>query len=894
MPQREALTPTSPLRIGKKEALTLIFCSFINLEEKTSGKAILEEAKVKAVVNQVNLGFYPRRVRRHWIQSAIRFAVVCSLALRVVALPADDPEALQKQAKQTLDQYTDHLRRTGDRVSMLPQVQRASSELVASAQGFLASQNFAGASLSVRLLGDIERLQEHWNQAFQLYSKARELAERANRADYEAKALLGMARVAGGGLKDLGAAKEYVTEAIRLATEAGDKLELFDALDIAAEQAEARGELPAASEYLERALPLLENSTDKMQAMFFYLDRGGIYYERGGKCDYDRNFELCDHAYQQSHDDYEQALRIANELGYQFIASQLQGLLRGTDARRKLIQSQGRYQQNVTALAVFHPKKASDVLVTQHFGPGPNPEMQAQVDRLLPKFDNDDPRGLFTLGLSEEMKGNTDAALRDFQKSIDLLESDRRKLKDDESRGTFLEDKIDFYYAPILLLLDLHRPADAFALMERSRSRAMADLLANSSLALPSPQERNLFSQLMKLKADIAMAQQRLFRLTPEERQKHAEEVARTESQIKKLQDAYQDLEARIRKEAPKLQDLMVSQTVSLESVQRLAKAEKFDLLYYLVMETAVIVWHIGADDVTVFNVFLPRAQTMSKAAALRNSLQDRSNTFDEQTSREFFLFLIQPVLKSVKTRHLVIVPHEDLNHIPFQALEDPADGTFLGEKFQITYAPSATVLASLQDKPKIAGGRLLALANPDINAATSEVQAIGQLYPGHSKVVTNVLANKEEMKSWVPNYNLLHFSVHGRFKESDPLLSYLELKPTDQDDGHLTAAEMFGLSLPKNSLVVLSACETGRVTATHSNEILGMTRALLYAGASELVLSSWEVDAASTKLWMETFYREAQTNSASEAARLALLAVKARPEYRHPYYWSPFLVTGK
>jgi CHAT domain-containing protein len=72
------------------------------------------------------------------------------------------------------------------------------------------------------------------------------------------------------------------------------------------------------------------------------------------------------------------------------------------------------------------------------------------------------------------------------------------------------------------------------------------------------------------------------------------------------------------------------------------------------------------------------------------------------------------------------------------------------------------------------------------------------------------------------------------------------------------------------------------------------MQRALLYAGASELVLSSWEVEAKSTALWMETFYREAQRQSPSEAARLALVAVKARPEYGHPYFWGAFLMTGK
>jgi CHAT domain-containing protein len=72
------------------------------------------------------------------------------------------------------------------------------------------------------------------------------------------------------------------------------------------------------------------------------------------------------------------------------------------------------------------------------------------------------------------------------------------------------------------------------------------------------------------------------------------------------------------------------------------------------------------------------------------------------------------------------------------------------------------------------------------------------------------------------------------------------------------------------------------------------MMRALLYAGATTLVLSYWEVDSASTALWMQTFYQAAQTRPRSEAARLALAAVKSRPEYAHPYHWGAFMLIGR
>jgi CHAT domain-containing protein len=104
----------------------------------------------------------------------------------------------------------------------------------------------------------------------------------------------------------------------------------------------------------------------------------------------------------------------------------------------------------------------------------------------------------------------------------------------------------------------------------------------------------------------------------------------------------------------------------------------------------------------------------------------------------------------------------------------------------------------------------------------------------------------------------------------------------------------MFGLPLDRAVLVVLSACETGRAETTHANETLGMLRALLYAGANTLVLSSWKVDARSTALWMTTFYQEAQARPLAEAARLALRAVKQHRDYPHPYHWAAFSMIGR
>jgi CHAT domain-containing protein len=159
---------------------------------------------------------------------------------------------------------------------------------------------------------------------------------------------------------------------------------------------------------------------------------------------------------------------------------------------------------------------------------------------------------------------------------------------------------------------------------------------------------------------------------------------------------------------------------------------------------------------------------------------------------------------------------------------------------------------------------------------------------------MTDTLMRESDVKAAVGNADIVHLSVHGKFNASEPMLSYVALASGGGDDGRLTAAEMFGLPLDNSRLVVLSACDTGRAEATHGNEVLGMVRALLYAGAGTLVLSYWEVDSDATALWMRTFYEAAQTRPIAEAARAASIRVKSNPAYSHPYYWAAFEMIGR
>ncbi len=826
------------------------------------------------------------------------------LALAPPAVAQGDALALQQQAIRRIDGFVDHFRKTGDRRSHAGDLAQAEAELVASNRIFAERGDWGALAFGLMKQGAVQRIEGNWQPAIALYLQSEEAAKRARSVAQQAESMAWRA-LAESSRGNHGAAGEAATQAVRLAESVKDKDLLFKTVQILGSVQIGQGNLIGAADSLDRALELAPALKDPLQPYFAYLDRSDVYLKTAEKCDFQRVFEPCYQALERARADLTRALAIAQKLGYPGLVRQSEGFLRDLDVRQALIKSQESWHQTIQKTTIFNPKKSGDALVTEKFVAPPDQMPPAlvqkyqqwkQMEREAGGFaDASDATNHYVEGLMNQMRGENNAALAAFLKALNVLERDRRGLKDEKSRGTLLENKIDFYYAPIQQLLEQHRHADAFDLLERSRSRGMADLLASRRVGLARPEEQKLYAESVTLRERIAASQSELFELvSASDRGKNTQRIAALQGQIRNLEVDEEKLVRRMAAEAPRLQKLVVSEPVSLKALQQSMREERYEVLQYLVLEHAVIVWHIAPDSVFVRNVFLPRTEVIAKVGALQQSLADRNAKFDQTTARELFLFLIQPAVTQIRSERLVIIPHEDLNYVPFQVFQDPADGRFLGDRFQISYAPSASVLLALKRGTGISGGRLLAVADPGITAAGPEVRSIAKLFPGRTKVVTDDLAREADVKAWMRDFDVIHLSVHGKFNASEPLLSYLHLAPGSGDDGKLTAAEMFGLPLEKSRIVVLSACETGRAEATHGNEILGMVRALLYAGAGTLVLSYWEVDSAATAQWMRGFYDAARSKPPAAAARAALSLVKSNPDYNHPYFWAAFMVVGR
>ena len=147
--------------------------------------------------------------------------------------------------------------------------------------------------------------------------------------------------------------------------------------------------------------------------------------------------------------------------------------------------------------------------------------------------------------------------------------------------------------------------------------------------------------------------------------------------------------------------------------------------------------------------------------------------------------------------------------------------------------------------------------------------------------------------------YRYLHFATHGYLDAERPGLSALLLSMLDErnqpTDGFLRVNDIYNLKLPAE-LVVLSACQTGLGKEVRGEGLLGLTRAVLYAGAARVVVSLWSVNDRATADLMAGLYRRMLRNGLrpSAALREAQLELRKQKRWQSPYYWAAFVQTGE
>ena len=247
---------------------------------------------------------------------------------------------------------------------------------------------------------------------------------------------------------------------------------------------------------------------------------------------------------------------------------------------------------------------------------------------------------------------------------------------------------------------------------------------------------------------------------------------------------------------------------------------------------------------------------------------------------------LISPVRSMLRGNRLILVPHGGLHFLPFHALR--CEGRYLCDEFTISYAPSATVLALCQEKPWSENRASLVMGVPDARAPQilAEVQSVAPLLP-QPELFIGDRATAAVLRERGPHCGLLHIATHGNYRQDNPMFSGIRL-----GDGYLNLYDLYQMKLGTR-LAVLSGCATGMNVVAAGDELLGLQRGLFCAGANSVLLSLWDVHDRSTAELMQSFYRR-YIQTGDLAGSLAAAMRQVRTENPHPYFWAPFVLSGK
>ena len=482
-------------------------------------------------------------------------------------------------------------------------------------------------------------------------------------------------------------------------------------------------------------------------------------------------------------------------------------------------------------------------------------------------------QGRSLMGQIQRAANQDEAAYASFQSARAALEVLRSNLRGEELKIAFLKNKFAVYEGLVEISLERSSSSDTleetFLYIEEAKSRTLADLVTQRSSPLVSEVggRSDLVRQIRNLREELNWYYHKIDieQLSAEEKSPEHVDKLRKEAKIREEEFVRVVREMQASSES----SIEVPQKISLSGIQT-ALPVGTTLLEYFTVGDRVIACSLDKESLAMTGVTLS-----SRVVQLLRMLQFQISKFHlgtkyveslsgsmQQAMRshltQLYAELIAPIRDKLKGPHLVIVPHGPLHYVPFHALHD---GTLdLIDSFTISYAPSASLFSMCQAKPPCARSTSLVLGVPDENAPAilDEVRSVAEVLPS-AKLFVGDKATLDVLKSYGAQSRFIHIATHGEFRQDNPLFSGIRM-----GDVRVNLYDLYQLQLPAE-LVTLSGCATGMNAVAAGDELLGLVRGLLYAGAHALLLSLWDVHDQTTSEFMTVFYRSLKAGARNQ-----------------------------
>jgi CHAT domain-containing protein/tetratricopeptide (TPR) repeat protein len=582
------------------------------------------------------------------------------------------------------------------------------------------------------------------------------------------------------------------------------------------------------------------------------------------------------------------------------------------------------------------------------------------------------------LGRVARDTGDLAAARLHAEQALATGESMRARLLSDETRSALLAAQQSRYELLMDILMRQHEreptgghDVAAFETSERARARSLLELLAEGGVDVRRGVDPALLAEERSLRRRLNTIAQQEAEAREAGRKEWADALAR---ELETLVARLVETEARIRRVSPEYAALAQPQPLTLAEIQARVLDPETQLLQYALGEPRSYLWVASTTSLQTF-ALAPRPEIEQAARRVHELVSvphvmagaNGQPEARETAMRDLSRLLLVPAVGALRGKRLLVVAPGALQYVPFASLPWPdtapaaasrgsAGGSpaVLLSRFEIVSAPSASVIATLRDQPRIRGPAdkvaavfadpvfeasdprvALALGKspgiavqaasraPDPAApleqalrglratgggglgrlpfSRREAEVIAALAPaGRVLTATGFEATREAATSpRLGEYRLVHFATHGVLNARRPELSGVVLSLLDRAgrsrDGFLRLHDIYNLRLGADA-VVLSGCQTALGKDLQGEGLIGLTRGFMYAGARAVVASLWQVDDESTAELMKRFYRAMlkEGRRPAEALRTAQLEMMRHPRWSAPFYWAGFVLQGE
>jgi CHAT domain-containing protein len=476
------------------------------------------------------------------------------------------------------------------------------------------------------------------------------------------------------------------------------------------------------------------------------------------------------------------------------------------------------------------------------------------------------------------------------------LETLRSHLQGEELKIAFQKNKLDVYEGLVQLCLrNDSRPAkeEAFDYIQQAKSRSLAELLSQTW-----PQDRGLRSEgIQALRGELNWYYHRIEIEQTRPDGRSLERIQRLRAEVSSKENEFLYAIRTVPSRSETNEGFPVSGVMTFNQIRAVLPPDA-TLVEYFQIATQFMAVVVTRQNLEMVQLKASSSQVTSHLRMLHFQLSkfqlrgSYTRAFEpdlqaaaESRLRALYQDLVAPLAPLLKGRHLIVAPHGVLHYLPFQAFSD--GGEYLIDRFTLSFAPSASVYAMCQYSPPACGtgSLLLGVNDRKTPCIQREIRSVAAVVD-EPRVFLGRRATFDVLRQAGPTSRMIHIATHGFFRIDNPSFSSVRLA-----DSYLSVYDLYNLNLPVE-LLTLSGCGTGLNGIAGGDELLGLTRGLLCAGAQSLLLTLWDVNDHTTAEFMQSFYSHLQRQAKSVALRSAMLELRKR--YPHPYHWAAFVLVGK